>query len=247
MANLKNLEMLDASIRNDVEAYCGGLVSALGSRIRAISVYGSATGADFIPNRSNVNLVVVLERLEAGSLGPLLPVVKSGLKKRIVPPLLVSPDYLAGARDVFPIELLEIRDSQVVVLGEDHFAGLEVSRGHLRTECESQLRAAALRTRQAYLELGLARRGPERVLHAAVTSLIPAFRTVLRLKGAAVPRRKLEVVEALGSCLGIDTGVFAAVLRDKAGDERIQGSESNKVLARVVDAIEEVTAHLDRT
>jgi hypothetical protein len=246
MATFKNLAKLNASTRSDVEAYCGEILGTLGERVRAISVYGSAAGPDFIPKRSNVNLVVVLERLGTDSLEPLLAIVKAGLRKRIVPPLLVSPDYLAGARDVFPIELLEIRDSHVVIYGEDLFEGLEVSRDHLRLECESQLRAAALRTRQAYLEMGLARRGPERVLHASVTSLIPVFRAMLRLKGASVPRSKLEVVEALASAFGVDTAVFAAVLRDKAGDERIEGSDSHRVLARVVDAIEAVTACLDQ-
>jgi hypothetical protein len=246
MATFKNLAKMNASTRSDVEAYCVDLLAALGDKVKAISVYGSAAGPDFIPKRSNVNLVVVLDSLATDSLRPLLGVVRAGLKKRIVPPLMVSPDYLSSARDVFPIEMLEIRDSHVVIYGEDFFAGLEVSRDNLRLECESQLRGAALRTRQAYLEMGLAKRGPERVLHASVTSLIPVFRAMLRLSGASVPRSKLEVVEALASTLGIDTGVFAAVLRDKAGDERIDGSDSHQVLARVVDAIEAVTARLDR-
>ena len=245
MATLKNLAKLNASTRADVESYCGQVLAALGSKVRAISAYGSAVGPDFIPKRSNVNLVVVMDRLDTDSLRPLLGVVKAGLRKRIVAPLLVSPDYLAGARDVFPIEMIEIRDSHVVLYGDDFFEGLEVPRDQLRLQCEAQLRSAALRTRQAYLEMGLAKRGPERVLHASVTSLVPVFRAILRLKGLAAPRSKLEVVEALGSAIGVDTGVFAAVLRDKAGDERIEGSDSHRVLAQVVDAIEAVTARLD--
>jgi hypothetical protein len=245
MASLKNLTVLDASIRSDVESCCDKMLAALGEKIKAIAVYGSATGPDFIPKRSNLNLLAVLESLEADSLRPLLEVVKWGLTRRIVPPLLVTPEYIKAALDVFPIELLDIRDTQVVVYGDDFFADLPISRDHLRLECESQLRAAALRTRQAYLELGLAKGGPERVLHASVTSLIPVFRAILRLKGLDVPRPKLQVIEALASALSFDTGVFAAVLHDKAGDERIGGKDSHVVLAKYVDAVAALTKLVD--
>jgi hypothetical protein len=40
----KNVERLHVSVRSEVEAYCQKLVSNLGSNLKAIAVYGSATG-----------------------------------------------------------------------------------------------------------------------------------------------------------------------------------------------------------
>jgi len=245
MTAMKNLEMLHASIRMAVGTYAAELAGALGSRVKAISVYGSATGPDYIPKKSNINIVAVLERLDAEALEAILGIVKSGMKKGIVPPLLVTPEYIRSALDVFPIEFLEIRDTQVVLLGEDHFSDLAVSQDRLRLECESQLRASVLRARQAYLEIGLAKRGAERVLHASITSLIPVFKAVLRLRQAAVPRSKVEVAGALGRALGIGVDVFVAVLRDRSGDERIEGRDACRVLAEYVDALEALTGQLE--
>jgi hypothetical protein len=246
MAEIKNLDALHRTVRSAAEAYCGRVLTLLGPRVKGIAAYGSATGPDFLPGRSNVNLALVVDSLRADALRPLLGMVKWGAKKRIVPPLVVTPEYLEASLDVFPIEYLEIAQTQAVLVGDDFFGGLPISGEHLRLECEARLRAACLRTRQAYLEIGLARRGPERVLHASVTSIVPVLRGVLKLKGAAVPGSKVGIVEAAGQLLGADLGILVAVLRDRAGDEKIQGRDSHTVLAEYLDALEAMTGRLDR-
>ncbi len=243
---LKNLERLHASVRAVVETYCERLVSALGVHVKAISVYGSATGPDYIQGKSNVNLVVVVDRLDQDILASMLDTVRWGAKKRIVPPLVLTPQYIESSLDVFPIEFVEIKESHILLMGEDHFTSLEVSHDHLRLECESQLKAAVLRTRQAYLEVGLMKKGAEAVLHASLTSLIPVFGAMLRIKGVEVPRRKLDVVNAVGEAFGVDPEPFAAILRDKAGDERIGGREAADVLARYITDIESLATKVDQ-
>jgi len=244
--NLKNLEKIHASVRSDVEAYARNLVSALGTAVKSVAVYGSSTGNDYLVGKSNVNLVVVLDNLTAETLARILSVVAAGKRRRIVPPLLVTPDYVKSSSDVFPIEYLEIRDSQVVIYGDDFFSGVETSRDNLRLECESQLRAAVLRTRQAYLELGGKKRGAEQVLHASVTGLVPVFRAMLRLKGNEPPRGKAEAIRAMGEAFGIQTETFTAILRDKAGDEKIDGKGALRVLGAYIDEVEALVRRLNQ-
>lgn len=241
----KNLERLHESVRSDVAAYCDKLAAVLGARLKAVLAYGSATGPDFIPGKSDVNLVVVAEETGEAVLRSLLDTVKWGRKRRIVAPLLLTPGYIETSLDVFPIEFVEIRESQALLMGEDFFGSLEAKPLELRLECESQLKAAALRTRQAYLEIGLTRRGAERVLHASLTSLIPVLRAMLRLKGEAVPRMKVDVLKAVGRVFGVGSGRLESILKDKAGDERIGGSQAHEVLALYIDDIEKLAAAID--
>lgn len=243
---LKNLEQIHTSIRTTVGAYCQRLISALGPSIRSVSAYGSATGPDFVPGKSNVNLVLVVTRLDQELMTGILDVVKWGMKKRVVPPLLLTPEHITSSIDVFPIEFLEIKESQVVLHGEDAFASIEPKSDHLRLECESQLKAALVRTRQAYLEAGTTRRGAELVLHASLTSLIPVFRAMLRLKGLEVPRRKAAVVAALGDAFELVPDTFNAILRDKAGDEKIGGKEAHHVLGKYITDLEKLSAMVDQ-
>lgn len=242
---LKNLEQVNEKARAHLDDYVAGLDTELGSNLKAVSIYGSATGPDYVPGKSNVNLAVVLGRLDEESLTSLLDVVKWGMGKRIVPPLMLTPEYIKASLDVFPIEFLEIKDSHAVIMGEDFFSGVEVGLKDLRLECESQLKAAILRTRQAYLEIGWRKRGAEEVLTVSLTSLIPVFRAMLRLKGIDPPRPKAEVVTALGGTFGVETATFLAILRDRAGDDRVEGEEAHAVLARYIDEITALAGRVD--
>lgn len=242
---LKNIEKIHERARAHLDDYVAGLDTELGSGLKAVSVYGSATGPDFVAKRSDINLVVVVDRLDEDVLTRLLDVVKWGMGKRIVPPLMLTPGDIEASLDVFPIEFLEIRDSHVVIAGDDFFSSIEAGPDELRLECESQLKATVLRTRQAYLEIGLRRKGAEEVLTTSLTSLIPVFRGMLRLKGVDPPRDKAGVVKALGSAFGVEIGTFLAILRDKAGDERIEGEEAHAVLARYIDEISNLAGRVD--
>jgi hypothetical protein len=242
---LKNLERIHERARPHLDDYVAGLDTELGSNLKAVSVYGSATGPDFIPKKSNINLVVILGKLDEQVLTSLLDIVKWGRGKRIVPPLMLTPEYIKASLDVFPIEFLEIRDSHVVIMGEDYFSALQVEPRDVRLECESQLKAAVLRTRQAYLEVGWRRKGAEEVLAASLTSLIPVFRAMLRLKGEEPPRKKSDVVGSLGMAFGVETKTFIAILRDRAGDERIEGEMAHAVLARYIDEIAHLAGKVD--
>jgi len=240
-----NLERLHESIRPDVVAFCERLAAVLGANLKAIAVYGSATGPDFVPGKSDVNLVVVVGETGEQVLTSLLDAVRWGRKRRIAPPLLLTPAYIQSSLDVFPIEFVEIRESQALLAGEDFFGALEPKPLEMRLECESQLKAAALRTRQAHLEIGSTRHGAEEVLHASLTSLIPVMRAMLRLRGEAVPLRKSDVLRAVGRVFGVDSGRLEAILRDKAGDEKIDGREARKVLAAYVEDIERLAGAIE--
>ena len=87
--------------------------------------------------------------------------------------------------------------------------------------------------------------GVSEVLHASLTSLIPVMRAMLRLKGEAVPRMKIDVLKAVGRVFGVDSGRLEAILKDKAGDEKIGGRQAHEVLAAYVGDIEKLAAAVD--
>jgi hypothetical protein len=243
---IKNIEALHPSVRSDVEEFARRLSGRLGDNLNAISAYGSVTGPDFVPGKSDVNLIAVLNAISRENLAALFDAVKWGRKRRIVPPLLLTPDYIKASRDVFPIEFMDIKRSQAVLYGDDHFSFLELDPAHVRLECETQLKGALLRTRQAYLEIGMDKKGAEEVLHAAVNSLLPVFRAMLTLKECEAPGPKTEVVERLGETFGLDMQPVRAVLMDKAGDEKIGGEEAHLVLGGFISVVTGLAGLVDR-
>jgi hypothetical protein len=138
---------------------------------------GEAAGRGYRPGRSPLDLAVLLDEVSADALRRLQPRLAGWARRRLSAPLLFDPRWLAEARDVFPIEFLEIRSHYVLLHGEsDPFAGLPVHPEHLRLEVEKQLRGKLLHLWEAYLET----RGSRRRLRALLLAAPQGFAWILR-------------------------------------------------------------------
>jgi len=149
------LEAIRVDVRKVLQPYLDKLIAKIGcENIVSIILYGSATGEDYIPGRSDINLLIVVKDIDFGHLRAIIPIVLKGIKRRIPPPLIVHPSYIERSVDVFPIEFLEIRDTRVIIYGEDLLANVEPTREQLRLECEEKIKGQLLTIRSAYIEHG---------------------------------------------------------------------------------------------
>jgi predicted nucleotidyltransferase len=195
------------------------LASALGDRLRSVVLYGSAARGEFHRATSDLNLIVVLADMGARTLEALTPAVGWWRKKGQPPPRLFSSETLARETDVFPIEFLDIRDSHLVLRGEDPFSGIEVGTEFLRLECERELREKLMRLREGYVECHASRSALALLLTDSYTTFVALFRGCLHLVGASVPARNLEVVAAFCARAGLAGAPFEEVDRLKRGEE----------------------------
>jgi hypothetical protein len=237
LGNLKNLDKLPAEVKRLVEPYLSRLLDIYGDGVEAVAVYGSATGSDFIVGKSNINMAIVLGRVDVETLKKSLKTVADGRRQRIVAPLFLTRSFIDRSCDVFPLEFIEIKDNHVPVFGEDIFSAMQIDQSNLRLQCEEQLKGSLLRLRQAYLELGLRKKGIESLLIDSLTSIIPAMRGALRLAGMTPSTKKDEVVRQIGEAFGVATGVMFEILRDKQGDEKIGGEEAEAALEKYMESL----------
>ena len=80
---LINLDSLNEKVRTRLGPYCGELLKLHGDNLKSISVYGSSAGEDFAAGMSNINLLVVMGRIDPPDLKKSLKLVSSGIKKKI--------------------------------------------------------------------------------------------------------------------------------------------------------------------
>jgi len=247
LERLKNFDKLRPEVRKLIEPYVRSLFTLLKEDVLSIVVFGSATGPDFVPGRSNVNLAVVVKEIDLSLLKKCLKQVSAGAKKGIVAPLFLTQEYINSSADVFPVEFLDIRETGVTLMGEEPLANVQLSRSGLRLECEQQLKGSLLRIRQAYLELGLQKAGLETVLCDSLTSLIPVFRAMLVLKEQEVVRGKRQILESVCGAFGLPADTFLSILKLKLEKKRVSPEKGEKLLgdymrhvrdmARLVDAL----------
>jgi hypothetical protein len=139
-------------------------------------LYGSAARGDWIPGRSDVNLLLLVDDVSPVALRRLTPAVTAWHARGFAPPLIMSAGEWRRSADVFPIEITDMRLTHRVLCGTDPVADLAVDNADLREAIEKELRGKLVRLRQAYVRFGTA----GAVLGGFALASIPTFFALLR-------------------------------------------------------------------
>jgi hypothetical protein len=246
MAGLQNLDAFHDEVRSKLEPYVKDLIELLGENLKSVVVFGSAAGPDYVPKKSNVNLLVVCQEVGLKTLKTTLKTVKKGRKKGIVAPLFLTVEHMRTSSDVFPVEFLEMRDGHVVIYGDEVFDGLDIGFENLRLECEEQLKGMLIRLRQAFLEVGKDAKELTGVLLDSISSLTPVLRGVLRLLGEEPPKGKADVMKAIALKLNVDIPAIREALAMKLEGAKAKGGDLLGLYGRYLDEIEGIALAVDK-
>ncbi len=246
MSQLINTDKLPKVVQRDFVPFAEKLLDLYPGHIRAAAVTGEAAGQDYNPKTSHIESVFIFDDVDFQTYHTALKTVADGAKKRIAAPLFLSEQYLNSSLDVFPVEFLDIKEKHVLIFGDDLFSGLDIQTEHLRLFCEQQVKGRLIRIRQAYLEVGLQRRGVEAMLKDSLYSLIPVFRNLVRLKGQSPAVNKEEIVTQLASAFNIDGPVLLAIFHDQANDEKIGGQDVTVYCEKYMTELQKLARQVDQ-
>jgi predicted nucleotidyltransferase len=196
------------SVERVVTPFLAAVDAALGAGYSAL-LYGSAARGDFIPGRSNINLMLVLDDASPGRLRALAPAFAAWRKTAAEPPLIISRAEWARASDVFPIEITDMRAGYRILRGADPLGNAQVDRRDLRQALERELRGKLLRLRQGY---AAAAGDPKRLGELAsgsVATILVLLRSLLTLAGRPVPPTQASLAAEAASLLGVSAGALA--------------------------------------
>jgi hypothetical protein len=216
---LKNLDHLNPKIQKTVSSFCQKLLMLLPGRVCSICLYGSAAVGEHIPKHSDINLMIMVDRLEMDDLQSCLKLIKQGRKKRISAPLLLTAEHISTSTDTFPIEFLEMKEKHINLFGTDPFLDLDIDPKNLRLQCEQQIKGKLIRLRQAYIEVGLKKRQLLGLLTTSFTSLLPVLRNTIRLVEPNIqpPRGNEEIILRVCKDFQLKNEVFLQILKIKKG------------------------------
>lgn len=188
--------------------------TALPSGYSAV-LYGSAARGDFVPGWSDINLLLVANRLTPETLRGLGRGLGEWRKAATEPPLLITRAEWSRASDVFPIEITDMRAAHKVLRGADPLDGLVVSPADLRAAVERELRGKLLRLRQGYA----ARSGDQAALgdlaSRSSSTVLVLLRGLLTLQARPVPSDPLQLAAAAAAMMGIEGEQFLGVVRHR--------------------------------
>lgn len=238
-------ESLPDELRALLRRYVKQIGGIFGEEVSAIVLYGSGAGPDYLPDRSNVNVLIVLTRPNPETLRRYAGLHRVWQKEQVVPLFLTSEEVQA-MRERFPLEYQDMVETHLVLAGEDPFTEPAVEVRVLAEACLRELRGQMVRLRQRFVEGGGSVEAVLMLLPLSLTALLPVLRGLLRAQGRTIRRTTETVIQDVQALLGLDLGAFHEVLQLKRGRIGPGPAESPRLYDRYVAALEALVRAADK-
>ena len=230
------------------EAFLDDLKTAHGKNLASVILYGSAAAGDFIPQASDYNLLIALQKITPKDLRNSHAVMREWTRLGYHVPVYFTVEELQTAADVFPIEFHNMERARKVLYGTDVLANLDVSDEYLRHQTEYELRSKLIRLRRAYIPASASVPGLLELMSESLSSFAALFRAVLLLKGIEPPVVKHKIVALTAQELGIDGKPFEKIfnIRENNFAESLTEISANQLFGEYMEQIEAVIAAVDK-
>jgi hypothetical protein len=234
-------------MRNQFDAFIDDLRGTHGKNLASVILYGSAAAGDHIPQHSDYNVLVALNKITPQDLRDAHPTAREWHKLGHPVPVYFTVSELQNAADVFPIEFLQMETARKVLYGTDVLAGLKITDASLRHQTEYELRSKLLRLRRSYIAASGSVDGLMSLMSQSLSSFAALFRAVLILQGKQPPVKKHDVVAMTASELGLDFLPFEKIfnIREDNFAPELDEVKANQLFAEYLVQIEKVIDSVD--
>ena len=157
---------MNEEINKTLNEFSAHLLKAFSDDLLALILYGSAATGSYQAGVSDINVLVVLENLNAAKMFRFGKTAKSLLRKNRILPFIMTRQEFSTASDVFPLEYCDILDNNVLLHGDGGILEINVNMANLRTELEGKLRGAVADLRSILM----AAEGNEKLLGKLILS-----------------------------------------------------------------------------
>ena len=208
---------IPSEVQQLLQRYVKETTALFGAQLEGILLYGSAVRGEFLPGRSNINLLLMLSGYDRHGLQRYAKAHKRWSREQFVIPLFLTETDLTQPGTVFSLEYLEIQEQHRVLWGRDPFIGLHIDRTHLAYQVRQGLQGNLVRLRQRFVEGGGTEEAIAMLLPLSLTALLPCLRGLQRLAGQSPLFQSDALLAGIQSMTGLDLTGLNEVLHLKRG------------------------------
>ena len=206
---------LPADVAATLDALGASLRDAAGANLLGLVLYGGLARGRYNPETSDINIVVLLRDASVGALARIAEPLHAAWRAHRVEPFILTPPEVARLAITFPTKMLDIQRRHISLFGDDPFAGIEVSRAHIRLRVEQELRNLALRLRRRFLAVHRDPGGLALAAEDSAAALAVNLRALLYLRGVVSDEFEptLAIYESAADAFGLDVEALRATKR----------------------------------
>lgn len=229
-----------------MERIADELKRGFGARLRVLAVYGSAARGNRTPKFSDVNLLIVLDRVDGATLNVLEPLFRRWIRQGNKPPVILAESEIARSQDVFALELADIRDHHQLLAGDAAvLSSIEIRPSALRRQLEFELRSKQMLLRQAFIAAGGRPRALEEAMARSLSSVSALFRGLMRVLGEPVTPGTPEMLRHLQERLAIDAEAWEVVWRWRHGERLPRVLSAAQIFDRLLAGLQKAVDFVD--
>jgi predicted nucleotidyltransferase len=229
------------SPEEELSRFSDAAQSALGARLNSIVVFGSSASGEYRRERSDVNLLILVDTLSFATLKDLSPALESWKRRQRTDPVLLSEGGLSIYARALPIEFLDVKEHHRVLFGQDPFKELQISTENLRAQCQQELSIKLLKLRQALALHARNKKVLRELIVKSSSSILSLFRAILRLDGETPPPTKLKAGQRLAEKLGVDPSDLEKIYELRV---RRENDSVEELAGRYLGLIEKALGHV---
>jgi len=235
-------------MREHFADFIDDLRSTHGKNLVSVILYGSAAAGDFVPHRSDYNILIALEKIGPADLRNAHATLREWSRMGNSVPVYFTVSELQNAADVFPIEFHAMTIAHKVLYGKDVLEGLKIDDKYLRHQVEYELRSKLLQLRRQYIPASTSVDGLKKLMSGSLGTFAVLFGAVLILKGTEPPATKHEIVALTAKHLGIDGLPFEKVfhIRENNYTAALDEKSANALFGEYLEQIENVINAVDQ-
>ena len=224
----------------------GDYQKIFGEELISIILYGSGAGKDYVPGKSDLNLLITLTDRGIEWLDRVLETVGRWRKRNVAVPLFMTRSDLTGSQDAYPIEFLNMKRIYIVVTGEDVLAPIAFDPRHIRLQLERELRGKLLHLRSGYLATEGKTRKIRELIGVSLTAFVSLFGALLYLKNLQIPKGKRDIITAGSGAFGVDAAVFLKCEEIRGRTDRFSSAEVQAVFRDYLREVGRLCEMIDR-
>jgi hypothetical protein len=221
------------------------LRAVYGTDLVAVVLYGSAARGEHLEKHSDLNVLVVVERIGMEQLRKEAPVAQSWREAGNPPPLTLTRQEWLGSADIFPMEYADILAHHKVLTGVLPLDGVRVDMRDFRLQLEHEAMSKLLRLRHAVLSAGGDVRAQQELLERSVSTMLVLVRATLRLAGAEPPADSEAACDLLSERSGLGMGPVKRVVRHLRAKEKFSTGDVPSVLEAYLGTVGALTSYID--
>ncbi|MBN1363412.1 MAG: hypothetical protein JW976_01270 [Syntrophaceae bacterium] len=220
-------------------------VKAWGKELVSIVLYGSGAGGSYIKRKSDINFLIVVTNKGIDKLDGILSIVKYWQKRRVAIPLVMTREFIEKSLDSYPIEFLNMKNSHILIYGEDVLGRLRFKPEDLRLQIEKELKGKLILLRSGYLEMAGSARQLGQLISRSFTAFISIFNALIYLKQESLPQQRRDTIKEVASLFKVDAETFLLCADIKEGVDKLSGREVVIVFKKYLQEIENICNIVD--